>query len=99
MSFVVTFTVLYICICSFLNVDIQVLQIQMCQKLQEEAKPKKNKMDQSIQKGIRKGTDSGEIMDYKSAFAEIYFLDIAHLRTCYLLGQLIWIWETPKCTC
>lgn len=68
MSFVVV-TVLCVSICSFLNVDVQVLQIQMCQKLQEEAKPKKNKMDQSIQKGIRKGADSGEMMNYKSAVA------------------------------
>lgn len=42
------FTDFCMCICSFLNVDVQILQIQMCQKLQEEAKPKKNKMDQSI---------------------------------------------------
>lgn len=67
-------TVLCVCVWSFLNVDIQILQIQMCQKLQEEAKPKKNKMDQSIQKGIRKGTDSGEMMNYNSAIAEIELL-------------------------
>lgn len=49
--------------CLYVFLGIQILQIQMCQKLQEEAKSKKNKMDQSIQKGIRKGTDSGEIMN------------------------------------
>lgn len=33
----------------------------MPQELQEEAQPKKNKMDQSVQKGIRKGADSGKL--------------------------------------
>lgn len=52
---------IFVCIAAFfVNVDIQILQIKVCQKLQEEAKPKKNKMDQSIQKGNRKGADSGE---------------------------------------
>lgn len=54
---------LQFCVCLYVFLGIQILQIQMCQKLQEEAKSKKNKMDQSIQKGIRKGTDSGEIMN------------------------------------
>lgn len=73
-----TFTLHYITMCLyfcfFLNLDIQILQIKMCQKLQEEEKPKKNKVDQSFQKGIRKGADSGETIDYKSAIAEIYVL-------------------------
>lgn len=56
----------------------------MCQKLQEEAKPKKNKMDKSIQKGFRKGTDSGEAINYKSEIAEIFFwFCIAHLKTLF----------------
>lgn len=61
--FVVAFTLHYSFVCLYVFLGIQILQIQMCQKLQEEAKSKKNKMDQSIQKGIRKGTDSGEIMN------------------------------------
>lgn len=76
----------FLCVCFFLNVDIQILQIKMCQKLQEEEKPKENEMDQSFQKGIRKGADSGEMIDYKSAIAEIYFFGIAHLNTCSLSG-------------
>lgn len=74
---VVTFTLHYIPVCLyfcfFLNLDIQILQIKMCQKLQEEEKPKENKMDQSFQKGVRKGADSGEMIDYKSAIAERFF--------------------------
>lgn len=46
----------------------------MCQKLQEEAKSKKNQMDQSFQKGIRKGADSGELMHYKPAITHLLVL-------------------------
>lgn len=38
----------------------------MPQELQEEAEPKKNQMDQGIQKGDRKGADSGELVIYRA---------------------------------
>lgn len=60
----------------------------MHQELQEEAKPKKNKMDQSIQKGIRKGVDSGELVVYRALSQCHGFVSVLLIQqTSSLSGQ------------
>lgn len=49
------------CVCGF--EDVQVLQVQMPQKLQEEAKPKKDQVDQSVQEVRGQRADGGEWPD------------------------------------
>lgn len=50
----------------------------MHQKLQEEAQPKKNKVDQGVPKGIGKRVDSGEWLLYSATYYW-YFIDFSYV--------------------
>lgn len=59
------------CVCGF--EDVQVLQVQMPQKLQEEAKPKKDQVDQSIQEVCGQRADGGERPESCLPTCQFYF--------------------------